>query len=147
MRLCCPLIHRVGQHPPSPRRPSYPFFSCSNHSWNFVHISCNVCFHEVKTLNLYWNKKHTMNPTTTKINKSCSFHRKVKIFFSKKETQEQICLKEESTLDKFLKGLPPDLACEVKQCWIEPEDITLGNLLGKGNTCPHFSRLNVCGCV
>ncbi len=49
-----------------------------------------------------------------------------------------------SHLQKFLKNLKPDLACEIKQCWIEPGDINIGHLLGKGNTVSNATEIPSC---
>ena len=39
---------------------------------------------------------------------------------------------EESALDIFTSNLSPILAYEVQQCWIDPQIIRIGNLLGHG---------------
>ena len=38
----------------------------------------------------------------------------------------------ESVLELLLKNLDPNLACEIKDCWINPEKFTVDHLLGKG---------------
>ena len=41
--------------------------------------------------------------------------------------------KEESVVEILLKNLNPELACEIEECWIDPDSISIGHLLGKGN--------------
>ena len=41
--------------------------------------------------------------------------------------------KEDSPLELLFRNISPNLACEIKQCWIDPETLTLGTFLGKGN--------------
>ena len=40
---------------------------------------------------------------------------------------------EQSPLEILLKNLEPDVACEVKTCWIDPRNISFENILGTGN--------------
>ena len=48
---------------------------------------------------------------------------------------------DETSLEILLKNTNPDLACEIEECWIEQDTITIGKLLGKG------TELHVCMCV
>ena len=38
----------------------------------------------------------------------------------------------ETPLNFLLKNLNPGLACEIKECWIEPNSFAIDTFLGKG---------------
>ena len=38
----------------------------------------------------------------------------------------------ETPLNLLLKNLSPDLACEIKECWIEPNSFSIDTFLGRG---------------
>ena len=39
---------------------------------------------------------------------------------------------EESHREILLRNVSPDLACEIRQCWIDPDCVATGSLLGRG---------------
>ena len=41
-------------------------------------------------------------------------------------------IKKDSPLEIFLRNINPNLACEIRQCWIEPEAFSIEKFLGKG---------------
>ena len=45
---------------------------------------------------------------------------------------ENTNIKENSSLELLLTNISPNLACEIRQCWIEAESFTVENYLGKG---------------
>ena len=38
----------------------------------------------------------------------------------------------ETSLNLLLKNLSPDLACKIKECWIEPNSFSIDTFLGRG---------------
>ena len=49
-----------------------------------------------------------------------------------KDEQEPGEETEKYSLKMLLKNVNPNLACEIKECWIDPDAISLGNFLGRG---------------
>ena len=49
-----------------------------------------------------------------------------------KVVNKNMNIKEDSPLEVFLRNINPDVACEIKQCWVEPENFTADSFLGKG---------------
>ena len=49
-----------------------------------------------------------------------------------KVEDESMNIKEDSPLEVFLRNISPDVAVEIRQCWVEPENFTADNFLGKG---------------
>ena len=41
-------------------------------------------------------------------------------------------IKEHSPREMLLTNISPNLACEIRQCWVEAESFTVENYLGKG---------------
>ncbi len=38
----------------------------------------------------------------------------------------------ESALEIMLTNVNPNLACEIKECWIDPDRFSIGNMVGRG---------------
>ena len=49
-----------------------------------------------------------------------------------RKMNQNVHIKEESPLEILLRNINPNLACEIRQCWVETENFTIENYMGKG---------------